>query len=772
MINPQANFSDLTHHWARPFILRLSRQGIIRGFPDGTFRPEQPMTRAEFATVLKAAFAVAPQRTYVPFVDVPINFWGAAAIRYAHEAGFISGFPGNYFYPQRNIIRLHVLLALVSGLRLQPATPVLALENIYTDFNQIPGYAIAAIQTATQKHIIVNFPNPALLNPNRPATRAEVCTCVHQALVEQARLLPIASAYIVEPATSGTIRNGTHLAVNGRRWKIAWGQQSSGITMATGISDKGIMLVLGINPLDTTEPSRQLIHWFLTTNSPAAMPTYFDPEYRYLDINQFGIDHDWEVEIDGKTLNIFSVIQQVKGITWTAAKNQAQIKIDLNQPTPWELYELNSEWEVVIDAITSQVIADQFSKQTELPTPPNHSEAENEGETIGSLEQPKPPIVKPGIAQTVIQGRLPEGYRVRVSTSTAPNQIRIELRQDALVNRNILWTSGLNWRQQYLTLGLDQFPVVWLKLQPKSGLILRPIWTDPTQMKGITALVQMAETWKSLAAINGGYFNRNNLLPLGAIRREGTWFSGPILNRGAIAWNDTGTVKMARLTLVERVTNSTGTRFDTDLLNTGYVKAGIARYTSAWGSTYTPLTLNEVALVVENNLVTRQVEAPDDKTPIAIPAKGYLLILRSFRSALGAFPVGTQVILETQTTPADFGSFPNILGGGPLLLQGGKVVVDAEAEGFNYWFGQQAAIRSGVGVTALGEMLIVTVHNRVGGTGPKLTEMAQLMQQLGAIDALNLDGGSSTSLVLGGQLLNRTADTAAPVQNGLAVFRV
>jgi len=67
--------------------------------------------------------------------------------------------------------------------------------------------------------------------------------------------------------------------------------------------------------------------------------------------------------------------------------------------------------------------------------------------------------------------------------------------------------------------------------------------------------------------------------------------------------------------------------------------------------------------------------------------------------------------------------------------------------------------------------LIATVHNRVGGVGAKLTEMALLMQQLGATDALNLDGGSSTNLVLGGQLLNRIPDTAAPVHNGLGVFR-
>ncbi|NJK38639.1 MAG: hypothetical protein HC835_03290 [Oscillatoriales cyanobacterium RM2_1_1] len=795
MTNPASRFSDLDQYWARPFIERLARQGIVRGFPDGKFCPDQPMTRAEFAALLNAAFTMPVKRQYVPFGDVPENFWGAAAIRQAFEAGFVSGFPGNLFYPQRDIIRLHVVLALVASLNLKP-NPAIALEQIYTDALQIPPYGMAAIQTATLAKLIVNYPDPRQFNPNRPATRAEVSACIHQALVYQARLLPIASPYIVQvvgqPPQSGVISSGTHLSVNGRKWKVPWGQQSSGVALQTGITDRGIMLVLGINLLDTNEPTPQPINWFSAVNPPDQLPSFFDGEYRYLNIDEFGIDQNWEIEIDSKTLKIASQIQSVQKIQWAAGQNQAQIRVELSQSTPWELYELGTTWEVVVDAVTSQGIVDQFANQVldqakppAAPKPPgsNNSEDQNEGETSGGSVQPQPPVFKLETSQTVIQGTLPDGYRVRVTTWAQPPGLLIEVRQDALISRNIRWTKGLTWQQQYLNLGLGRFPVVWLKVLPQSGLILRPIWADQTQMKGITALLQMADTWNSLAAINGGYFNRNNLLPLGAICRGGTWFSGPILNRGAIAWNDTGAVQMGRLTRVETVATATGSRFEIDLLNTGYVKAGIARYTPAWGSSYTPLTLNEIAIAVESNttsivtdqaeshVVVRQIEPPDDKTPIPIPARGYLLILRSFRSVLGAFPVGTQVTLTAKTTPPEFNTFPHILGAGPLLLQDNKIVVDAEAEGFNPWFAQQAAIRSGIGVSARGELLIVTVHNRVGGTGATLREMAQLLQQLGAVHGLNLDGGSSTSLVLGGQLLNRPVDTAAPVQNGLGVFR-
>ncbi len=66
--------------------------------------------------------------------------------------------------------------------------------------------------------------------------------------------------------------------------------------------------------------------------------------------------------------------------------------------------------------------------------------------------------------------------------------------------------------------------------------------------------------------------------------------------------------------------------------------------------------------------------------------------------------------------------------------------------------------------------MFAAVHNRVGGAGPTLAEHAQLMQQMGCVDALNLDGGSSTSLYLGGQLLDRFPNTAARVHNGIGIF--
>jgi exopolysaccharide biosynthesis protein len=98
--------------------------------------------------------------------------------------------------------------------------------------------------------------------------------------------------------------------------------------------------------------------------------------------------------------------------------------------------------------------------------------------------------------------------------------------------------------------------------------------------------------------------------------------------------------------------------------------------------------------------------------------------------------------------------------------------LDAKAEGFSDAFRQQLAIRSVIGTTARGTLIVAAIHDRIGGRGPSLAETAQLMQQMGAIDALNFDGGSSTGLYLGGQLLDRSAYTAARVHNGFGLFLI
>ncbi|MCU0549285.1 MAG: S-layer homology domain-containing protein [Leptolyngbya sp. Prado105] len=291
--NSQGSFPDTQDHWARPFITTLAQRNILNGYPDGTYRPTRPVERDEFAAMIRAAFNQRRERELSSgsaYRDVPDGYWASAAIEEAYEAGFMNGYPDNTFRPRQPITRAEVLTSLARNLELsqrlpntaktaqsaqnavpqnaaaqsaqnaapaqqaprrarrQIVFPIAALSlmqplintssavaqptqaaqprppqatqpqqapnnstqvsasttlgSYYDDADKIPPYARDAIASVTRAGVVVNHPNQRLLNPNQPATRGEMAAFLHQALVNKGQVPPLndndaASRYIV-----------------------------------------------------------------------------------------------------------------------------------------------------------------------------------------------------------------------------------------------------------------------------------------------------------------------------------------------------------------------------------------------------------------------------------------------------------------------------------------------------------------------------------------------------------------------------------------------
>lgn len=193
----QARFNDVeSSYWASQYVQSLSQANIISGFPDGTFRPGEQMTRAQFASVLSGAFPLPAVRAAKTFSDVPADHWAAGAISSAYAKGFLSGYPDGTFGLDQPITRLEVLVSLTNGLGLKTTGNVDKLLGVFADKGEIPDWARGAIATATDKQLMVNYPNVNQLNPGRNATRAEIAAIAYQALVNSGRVSAIASPYV------------------------------------------------------------------------------------------------------------------------------------------------------------------------------------------------------------------------------------------------------------------------------------------------------------------------------------------------------------------------------------------------------------------------------------------------------------------------------------------------------------------------------------------------------------------------------------------------
>jgi parallel beta-helix repeat protein len=182
-------------YWAKIYIEALASQNIIAGFPDGSFKPNEPVTRAQFAAIIAKAFQPQAKREAIEFRDVKSDFWAYAVIQTASRGGFIAGFPDKTFKPQDQIQRVQALVSLANGLGL--TTDNQGVLAAYSDAGSIPKYANSAIAAATTRQLVINYPNIKQLNPSGKATRADVAAFVYQALVNAGRGQPIDSPYLV-----------------------------------------------------------------------------------------------------------------------------------------------------------------------------------------------------------------------------------------------------------------------------------------------------------------------------------------------------------------------------------------------------------------------------------------------------------------------------------------------------------------------------------------------------------------------------------------------
>ena len=159
-------------------------------------------------------------------------------------------------------------------------------------------------------------------------------------------------------------------------------------------------------------------------------------------------------------------------------------------------------------------------------------------------------------------------------------------------------------------------------------------------------------------------------------------------------------------------------------------------------------------MLIEGGRVTQRFGRTSIRRGVLIPSNGDLVVARG-GTPLPAEP-GDAVMLSQRSIPG-LGDEANVLGGGPLLLQGGRIVLNGRGEGFSPGFLTLAAPRTVVGTGRGGTWLMAL--RGAAGSDPTLLETALAAQQLGLRDALNLDGGSSTTVVVAGQTVQPPVET-------------
>ena len=163
-------FSDILNHFAKNDIEKLASAGVINGYEDSTFRPDNFITRAEFSAIVSRAFDVKGV-SESEFIDVDKNDWYYSFVGAMKSKGYIEG-DGERFFPQNNITRQDaaVILARIIGADNGKCT--------YSDSSDISDYAKAKVGALSEKGYMQGYEN--LFRPLDYITRGEVVALINR----------------------------------------------------------------------------------------------------------------------------------------------------------------------------------------------------------------------------------------------------------------------------------------------------------------------------------------------------------------------------------------------------------------------------------------------------------------------------------------------------------------------------------------------------------------------------------------------------------------
>jgi uncharacterized protein YigE (DUF2233 family) len=303
---------------------------------------------------------------------------------------------------------------------------------------------------------------------------------------------------------------------------------------------------------------------------------------------------------------------------------------------------------------------------------------------------------------------------------------------------------SVNYRALRIATGGGRTRVHVVTLDPRSGGVTVQPALGGAAVSAVETTSTAATRSEALAAINGTYYSYAGL-PLGLVVIDGRVLSTPLPRRPVFAVDAAGRAWIGDAEMSARLVTDSGRVIPISAINRPPRIGGLALYTPEFG----PLTFPQVLVAfVRGDHVT----GFSSGRPL-IPHDGYALAAaESQQDLLLSLVRGEHLTLDVALSPA---GTQQALQGGPRLVRNGRIYIPYGWEGFRHSFYRVRTARSAIGITATGKILFVTVDGRTRqNSGMNLPELAGLMRDLGAADAMNLDGGGSTTLVVGGRVVS------------------
>lgn len=327
--------------------------------------------------------------------------------------------------------------------------------------------------------------------------------------------------------------------------------------------------------------------------------------------------------------------------------------------------------------------------------------------------------------------------------------------------------------------GKDRWTINALIVDPQRARLRLAQAMD--EIAGAETVSSMAARYGAVAAINGGYFRTTGVArgePVGMLAIGAEVLSEPARRRATLAVNDDGKglrLAIAQIEFKAELIVAGLTAREINGLNRPRENNELIVFTPEFHRT-TLTSPDGVEFVVLRGRVSSVIDGAGSQP---IPRDGYVISAsgKAREWALANLARGTRVRIKTEMTanPAIPFKPDFIIGAGPQLLASGRFVAETETAGFSESFMRTRHPRTAIGWREDGRLVLVTVDGRQPrkSVGMTIRELADLMLELGCREAINLDGGGSTTMVVNNKIVNSPSDQTGEraVSDALLVFR-
>lgn len=291
----------------------------------------------------------------------------------------------------------------------------------------------------------------------------------------------------------------------------------------------------------------------------------------------------------------------------------------------------------------------------------------------------------------------------------------------------------------------------FLDIDGQSKFQLQPVLAND-MIAGREALSSMAIHNNALAAINSSYFTPSGEI-IGLTKIDNTIVSTTYLARGAFGIKADGKPLIGQVDYSGVVTLPNGVSVPISGVNCERGEDNLVLYNPYFDSS-TKTNEYGIEYVVKNGIVIaiNQNNSPLEAGTIVVSVHG------ASKDKLSNVKIGDKLKIS-EDLGTTWNQVPQIMGVGPLLVKNNSVYVTAKEEDFGPDVASGRAPRTAVGITKDNHVILAVVDGRQKNSiGCTLSEMAALMQEMGAVDAVNFDGGGSSEMVINNEVINSPSD--------------